>query len=408
MIGGCHAFFLSSGSKPPMKTAEFSSIPVSEGDCLQSVMNAALPGHGVSARVTEIRVVRFDELSEADSLKWERLRSSQPEFRTPFFSFAFARAVHAARGDVLVALLEQHGDTVGYFPHHCVGANVYPVGRRYNDAHGVILAPTTEFTWSELLAAVGAKGFEFHSLVGQDRERMSPDSFAGTVGSFLTSLGDDSKVALKRIEQEHRTMFKQAQKTRKLAREIGELRLEVDCKSTEQLAAAIERKRDHYRRTNILDLFSTPWTRELIRVLSENADDEAHVMLTLLWAGETVVASHVGFREGDLLHYWFPAYDIQYSRYSPGTALFIELVRNASEHGIQAIDMGFGEQPYKRKQTDVQTDVAFGYVTDSSLRRTMYHAGLAKQRLIKSLPMKETLKYVLRRLHPSAGASDFK
>ncbi len=391
-----------------MKTAAFSTAPSSEADGPQPVVNAAISGGSIAQRVNDIQVVPFEKLSERDSLKWEQLRSSQREFQTPFFSFAFARAVQAARGDVLVALLKWRGETVGYFPHHLVGANVYPVGRKFNDAHGVIAEPGIEFTWSELLSAVNAKGFEFHSLVGVDRKRMSPDSFAGTVGSFLTSLGDDSKAALRRIEQEHRTMFKQGQKTRKLAREVGELRLEVDCKSPVQLAAAIERKRDHYRRTNILDLFSTPWTRELIRALSENSNDEAHVMLTLLWAGETVVASHVGFREGDLLHYWFPAYDIQYSKYSPGTALFIELVRNASEHGIRAIDMGFGEQPYKRKQTDIQTDVAFGYVADSSLRRTMYRADLAKQRLIKSLPMKETLKYVLRRLHPNAGDSDFK
>jgi CelD/BcsL family acetyltransferase involved in cellulose biosynthesis len=120
-----------------------------------------------------------------------------------------------------------------------------------------------------------------------------------------------------------------------------------------------------------------------------------------------VVASHIGFREGSLLHYWFPAYDTRYSKYSPGTALFIELVRCASEHGIEAIDMGFGEQPYKRKQTDVQSDVAFGYASDSGLRRTMYRAGLVRQQFVKSLPMKETLKYVLRRLHPRAGISDF-
>lgn len=362
----------------------------------------------MSSPVSNILVVPFEALDAGEALQWERLRSSQPEFRTPFFSFAFARAVHEARGDVLVALLKHHGETVGFFPHHRVGANVYPVGRKFNDAHGVVVAPHVEFTWSELLAAIGAKGFEFHSLVGQDRQRMAANSFAGTIGSFLTSLGDDSKLALRRIEHEHRTMFKQGQKTRKLAREVGELRLEVDCKSREQLTAAIERKRDHYRRTNILDLFSTPWTRELLELLAGNPRHEAHVMLSVLWAGDTVVASHIGFREGGLLHYWFPAYEIEYSKYSPGTALFIELVRCASDHGIHAIDMGFGEQPYKRKQTDVQSDVAFGYVSDSSLRRTIYHAGLAKQRLLKSLPMKETLKYVLRRLHPNAGVSDFK
>ena len=260
-----------------MKTAEFSSLPNFKADGTKPVVDAASLCPKPSSIACEIHLVQFQELNPRDALNWERFRSSLPEFRTPFFSFAFARAVQEARGDVLVALFKQNGETVGYFPHHRVGTNIYPVGRRYNDAHGVIAEPGVDFTWSELLESVGAKGFEFHSLVGPDRDRMSLDSFAGTVGSFLTSLGNDSEVALKRIEQEHRTMFKQGQKTRKLAREIGELRLEVDCKSPSQLSAAIERKRDHYRRTNILDLFSTPWTQELIRNLSENSNDEAHV-----------------------------------------------------------------------------------------------------------------------------------
>jgi CelD/BcsL family acetyltransferase involved in cellulose biosynthesis len=390
-----------------METAELSLLTNFAVDSPKSMVVAARMDDLASQKSSGFDVVRFDELSDNDLAKWEELRSTQPEFRSPFFSSAFSRAVHAVRGDVLVAMLKQRCETVGFFPHHLIGSNAYPVGRKFNDAHGVIASPDTEFTWSELLKAIGAKGFEFHSLVGADRERMSPVSFAGTIGSFLTSLGEDSKASLKRREREHRTLLKQGQKTRKLAREVGELRLEVDCNSPSQMVAAIERKRDHYRRTNIFDLFSPPWTQELVRSLSVNRQDEARVMLSLLWAGDTVVASHIGFREGSLLHYWFPAYDTRYSKYSPGTALFIELVRCASEHGIEAIDMGFGEQPYKRKQTDVQSDVAFGYASDSGLRRTMYRAGLVRQQFVKSLPMKETLKYVLRRLHPRAGISDF-
>ncbi len=368
----------------------------------------ALPGKTLAGEpIDEIDIVEFAQLKGDDRSRWQALRETQSEFRTPFFSFAFARAVQAARGDVVVAILKDQGNIVGYFPHHRVGSMAYPVGRRFNDAHGVITRPSTSLDWSKLLAAMKVNGFHFHSLVGCDRARMSNAWLVGTVGSFCSNLGDDSRATLERIEKEHRTIAKQRQKTRKLAREIGEVRLEVDCRDRQLLADAIERKREHYRRTNILDLFLAPWTRELISELSRNRRDEPRVMLSLLWAGDQVVASHIGFREGSLLHYWFPAYDVAYSRYSPGTALFTELVRVASDHGIATIDMGFGEQPYKTKQTDVETDVAFGFASDSTLRRGLYRAGLARQKIVKSLPMKETLKYVLRRLHPKAGYSDY-
>ncbi len=389
---------------------EIAESPQSIDTALQTPCGCTAPtgmaGH-FSGCVDDVVLTRFDQLTEADEQRWEQLRGTQSAFRTPFFSYAFSSAVQVARGDVLVAVLKRAGQTVGFFPHHRVGSRAYPVGRRFNDAHGVITSPYVSFDWYELLASMNASGFQFHSLVGADRTRMPAVNLVGTVGSFCSNIGTDSRAALKRFEHEHRTIAKQGQKTRKLARELGTLRLEVDCRDPQLLAEAIERKRAHYHRTNILDLFLAPWTRDLITELSRRGDDEPRVMLTLLWAGDTIVASHIGFRDGNLLHYWFPAYGSEFGRYSPGTALFTELVRTASDYGITTIDMGFGEQPYKMKQTDVVSDVAYGFASDSSIRRAWYRTGLAKQKFVKSLPMKETLKYVLRRLHPKAGFSDY-
>ena len=61
--------------------------------------------------------------------------------------------------------------------------------------------------------------------------------------------------------------------------------------------------------------------------------------------------------ENGLLHYSFPVYDPAYAKYSPGTALFVEIIRNAQRFGITCIDMGYGELPYKRRQTDATGEV---------------------------------------------------
>ena len=54
-------------------------------------------------------------------------------------------------------------------------------------------------------------------------------------------------------------------------------------------------------------------------------------------------------RSAKVLHYWFPAYDRDYARYSPGVILLAELARAAPGLGIDTIDLGKGDADYKRR-----------------------------------------------------------
>ncbi len=61
--------------------------------------------------------------------------------------------------------------------------------------------------------------------------------------------------------------------------------------------------------------------------------------------------------EGDLIHYWFPVYDTTYSYGSPGTILFLEIAKQAVDHGVKSIDFGYGEftvqvQGHQRRDRD--------------------------------------------------------
>ena len=355
-------------------------------------------------RSTTVELQPWDGLSSQDRRQWRQLRAANPELRSPFFSLAFFDAVQAVRSDVLVGVIREHDEPVGFFPFHRVGRVAKPVGRFLNDAHNVIAGPDTTIDWLSLLARCQVRAFDFHALVGGPPELLQKYG-AGTVESFRSDLGDDSEAFLEHLRSRHRTIFKQAQKTRKLGREIGPLQLEVDCRDPQLLEQTLDWKRAQYRRTNILDLFSLPWTRDLMKHFHQHGEGEAKGVLSVLRAGDTVVAAHFGLREGELLHYWFPCYSPEFGRYSPGTALFTELVRQASQHGIRCIDMGYGEQPYKRKQTETVTTVGFGCVSRSTIYRRCYNLALTAKPLLKKIPGKESLKRVLRTLHPSAGVS---
>ena len=211
------------------------------------------------------------------------------------------------------------------------------------------------------------------------------------------------------------------------------------------LTRTIEWKRDQYRRTHILDLFTPDWTRRLMHRLHQLPDQAASIarpsnqpalaacspnqtalaasapseakpaaasrqhdargVLSALRAGDRVVAAHYGLLDGDLLHYWFPCYDPELAVYSPGTGLFTEIVRASSGHGILCIDMGYVEQPYKRKPTDLTTAVTFGCISRSGFYRRRKLLEQHACKVLKMIPLKEPLKKAVRWIRPDAGIS---
>ncbi len=362
--------------------------------------------------VNDVDVIPWGGLSADERARWIVLRATQIEFATPFFSLAFFDAVQASRGDVWVAVLRSENRIAGFLPFHRIDQVAWAAGRYFNDAHNVVAHPQTRFDWPKLLRACDVKAFDFHALVGSDAN-MCRSSIQGVTESFRADIGTDPVAFLTQLEKGHSTIRKQEQKSRKLAREVGPVRVEVDCRDTEVLRKMISLKRDQYQRTHILDLFASPWTRDLIMHLHRRdpcstAEGSMRGLLSVLRAGDDVVAAHFGMIENGLLHYWFPTYDTRFARFSPGTALFKQIIRFAGDQGIRCIDMGYGEQAYKRKQTDTISKVVHGCVTDSIMYRNMRSMKLAAAQLAKQMPMKGSLKKLLRRFLPDAGMSKIK
>lgn len=360
--------------------------------------------------VTSVELKNWNDLSAANRNRWLELRESRPDFKTPFFSLGFIDAVQASRSDVKVAMLHDEKHLVGMLPIHVIGNTAYPAGRFFNDAHNVVMKADTHLNWVWMLQRLGLRSFDFHALVGQVA---SKDSFLvqNQVQSFCADLTGGSQAFIKKMEREHGTFRRQDQKTRKMQREIGEVTLQLDCRDHSLLDLAISWKRQQYQRTRILDLFTPPWTRRLMESL--HAGDHAwdlgqsptRGLLSVLRAGGHVVAIHYGMIENGLLHYWFPSYNPEFAKYSPGTALFKEIARQSAQHGIRVIDMGYGEQPYKRKQTDTISTVRQGCVSGSKTYLAYRQTATRVSNALRSVPMKTQLKWILRSMKPNAGIS---
>ncbi|MFG1945254.1 GNAT family N-acetyltransferase [Nonomuraea sp. NPDC048826] len=136
-------------------------------------------------------------------------------------------------------------------------------------------------------------------------------------------------------------------KERKLGREHGELRLSWASGDADELRTLLTWKSDQYRRTGRVDRFAQPWIVELTDLMHASRTPDFSGVLTMLYAGDVPVAGHFGLMTATTLVGWFPAYDTEYARYSPGIVHHMQMAEAAARSGLHVIDMGKGGKEYK-------------------------------------------------------------
>jgi hypothetical protein len=72
------------------------------------------------------------------------------------------------------------------------------------------------------------------------------------------------------------------------------------------------------------------------------------------------IAAEVGLLSGDTYHFWFPIYDRDFARFSPGALLSYETLSVLAEEGVSFADFGPGAESYKRVFADPGPDVLEG------------------------------------------------
>jgi len=94
----------------------------------------------------------------------------------------------------------------------------------------------------------------------------------------------------------------------------------------------------------------------------------ARTHVSVLEAGGTILAAHLGFVDADRFYYWVPAYNPDFQADSPGQLLIYELVRRAAEARVPMFDMLRGDYRYKWRLTDKAVEL-------QTLRETLSLAG---------------------------------
>jgi len=157
---------------------------------------------------------------------------------------------------------------------------------------------------------------------------------------------------------------------RKAAREIGGLRFEFRSQDAALLETLFAWKSRQYIELGAGDFFAD-WQprRYLLNLLRRSQDPGFCGALSALWAGDKLLALHMGMLARGVLHWWFPVYHPQYSAYSPGRIMLAKLAEEAPALGLTKIDLGKGEEAYKLRCMTGATQLAEGCIETRALHR---------------------------------------
>jgi len=320
--------------------------------------------------MSNVRVVQGCSLTPEEFEAWSLLQQSEPAFDSPYFRPEFTQAVAAVRDDVHVAILEQDGSPVGFFPFQRGSWEIgRPIGGRLSDFQGVIVPGGVEWDADELLRRVGLSAWDFDHLIAS--QRPFQPFHERTIGSPYIDLsnGYDAWLAERRQEKSE-TVTQALRKSRKIEREIGPIRCEFHVPERELLTLLMTWKSQQYANSKLTDVFSFPWTVALLERILTQQDSHFSGALSAMYAGDKLLALHFGMVSGGVLHSWFPAYDRDFARYSPGLVMFLELAKTAAAAGIRRIDLGKGTEDYKQSLMSGSIEVAEGSVVCQPLLRT--------------------------------------
>jgi CelD/BcsL family acetyltransferase involved in cellulose biosynthesis len=96
-------------------------------------------------------------------------------------------------------------------------------------------------------------------------------------------------------------------------------------------------------------VFSRPEIKPFLHELAEDAARQGTLYLGWLTCGEDIVACHMGFIEGGILHLYHTTYDAGFGAYSPGNILMIETIKAAIDAGLRELDFMRGDESYKQR-----------------------------------------------------------
>jgi CelD/BcsL family acetyltransferase involved in cellulose biosynthesis len=293
-----------------------------------------------------VELIRPHELDADLAARWRKLLAGRRGFDSPFFQPGYIQILGEYRPQLEIGIVRDGPNVVGFFPFERHRRSVgRPPGGKLCDFQGPILDPQSPLTIADLLKGGRLSVWHYDHLLSDGRFdahtlRTAPSPYLDLSQGYESYVAERKRSGTDVVSQTLR-------KSRKLAREVGPLRLVWNCEDDQVFDALMAWKQEQRARTRTFDILEFDWVQRALQDFRRRQDDCMGGVLSALYAGDQLAAAHFGIRSSTVLHYWFPAYNRNLQRYSPGSIILLQLAEAAAGRGIVRVDLGKGNDPYK-------------------------------------------------------------
>jgi CelD/BcsL family acetyltransferase involved in cellulose biosynthesis len=293
-------------------------------------------------------LLRPQDLTAEDARLWRSFLAQRPELTGPYFDIRYVQAAASSVPNAGVARFWDGERIVGYFPYQIRSGALQPFGAPLSDYHGVIAAPGYDMPFGELLAATGARRLEFQGWVGPMCGMARTLPLRRRVAD--TSKGFEHWWATQ--DADHHKFFKNIGRCeRNVEKDFGGFAFTWERVTPDVLDWVLRLKRDQYARSGMHDVFDCGWTYAMLSALAALEDPDYGLRAGVFRNDGHIVAAEISLTDGQHVHFWFPAYDPAYYRYSVGILLTVAIIRHCAPLGIKSFDFGTGGEDYKSPLT---------------------------------------------------------
>ena len=350
------------------------------------------------------QIVKPEQLTRDELRVWRGMLLANPTLNSPFFLPEFTFAISAVHSGVRVIVERQGGFPVAFLPYQSdLNRSPVAVGGSMNDFQGLICASGSDCSLIEILERACIDRFRCHKLLDWRNElgdftlcrNSSPFvDLSNGIQSWRSELQNHGSEQLKQL----------ARKERKLVRECGAIRFDFRTTAPEVLGTLIQWKRRQYCRTCEVDIFAYDWTVKLLgNLLASPEDSPLQPVLSAMYAGNRLVAAHYGLMSNTVVHWWFPAYDPEYGRYSPGKLLLCRILEASAGQGVVRFDFGAGDESYKDSFANDSVDICRAVVDRNAARRWLGTRWFRARMAMKTSPLGTIFREVRGRLRGLAA-----
>ena len=327
-----------------------------------------------------VTVVRPSELGSSEAEQWRAFQGSSQMMSHPFLSLSYARAWGAAKASARVAVVEDGGRIEAFIPLELgEGRIACTLGGAHTAVDGMVTSGVP-LNMSAVVRKAGLRGWRFERAP-VDQKALDPHRYSGphhcrTVSyvdlsggydKYISDLSDGTRKRIARTEAYRRA----------LQRKVGSVSFDWRNPKPEYFDLLIEWKSAQYR--NARETAENPAVMSVLRELAYTDTDDCRGLVGVLFAGDQTAAVTLCLEGPGVIGLFTLAYNPEFARFSAGTMQLLDLIRDASAHGITMVDFGADhtvqENTYKDRFRNATYELSGGAVWASRIEakaRSMY------------------------------------